>query len=99
MAFAKGKSGNPGGKRQEKLLSDELRRVLSDIDKTDGSDRKRLHRVVEKLVEKAEEGEIQAIREVFDRLEGKPAQAIVGDGDEPIEHVIRWAVKAQVETG
>ena len=35
-----------------------------------------LRRIAAKLVEKAEEGELAAIREIADRLDGKPAQVI-----------------------
>src|SRR6516164_4071969 len=35
-----------------------------------------LRRIAAKLVEKAEEGDLAAIREVADRLDGKPAQVI-----------------------
>jgi hypothetical protein len=35
-----------------------------------------LRRIAAKLVEKAEEGELAAIREIADRLDGKPAQLI-----------------------
>ena len=35
-----------------------------------------LRRIAAKLVEKAEEGELTAIREIADRLDGKPAQMI-----------------------
>ena len=35
-----------------------------------------LRRIAAKLVEKAEEGELAAIREIADRLDGKPAQMI-----------------------
>ena len=35
-----------------------------------------LRRIAAKLVEKAEQGELAAIREIADRLDGKPAQVI-----------------------
>jgi len=35
-------------------------------------------------VEKAEEGDLQAIREVIDRLDGKPSQ-VIERGDAPVE--------------
>jgi hypothetical protein len=35
-----------------------------------------LRRIAAKLVEKAEEGELAAIREIADRLDGKPAQLV-----------------------
>ena len=35
-----------------------------------------LRRIAAKLIERAEEGELAAIREIGDRLDGKPAQVI-----------------------
>lgn len=39
-------------------------------------DRKKLRALADVLVDKALEGDVQAIREIGDRLEGKPSQAI-----------------------
>ena len=47
------------------------------------SDPNRLRSIAEKLIAKAEEGDIQALKELGDRLDGKPAQSIqatVGGG-------------------
>jgi ribosomal protein L17 len=35
-----------------------------------------LRRIAAKLIERAEEGDLAAIREIADRLDGKPAQVI-----------------------
>jgi hypothetical protein len=71
--------GKPiGSVNREKPVSDLLRvAVLS------GGGR-RLRLIVEKLLDKAEAGDLQAIREVIDRLDGKPAQAIERS-DVPLE--------------
>jgi len=71
--------GRPiGSVNREKPVSDLLRvAVLS------GGGR-RLRVIVEKLLDKAEQGDLQAIREVMDRLDGKPTQAIE-PGDAPLE--------------
>ncbi len=37
--------------------------------------------LAEQLLKKADEGDITALKELGDRIEGKPAQAIVGPGD------------------
>ena len=43
-------------------------------------------RIAEKLAEKAEEGDLGAIREIADRLDGKPVQ-VVDRRDVPIEEL------------
>jgi signal transduction histidine kinase len=58
------------GKRAEKQFFDALNRVLKD-----GKDSTaRLRRIVGNLVSAAEDGEQWAIKEVADRLDGKPGQ-------------------------
>jgi hypothetical protein len=52
-------------------------------------------RVIEKLWMICENGEsdaakVSAARELLDRGYGKPAQALVGDPNEPVEIVVRW---------
>ena len=44
-----------------------------------GEDHKALRRVARALLKAAEAGKIDAIREVGDRMDGKVAQALVGD--------------------
>lgn len=43
--------------------------------------------LAEKLLQKAEAGEVSALRELGDRLDGKPAQTLVhqGDVDNPVQ--------------
>lgn len=73
MAFQKGKSGNPGGRRREKLFLDALTiavKAEAEPNKT------KLRAIAEKLVEEAVAGEGWAIQQVADRLDGKPQQSI-----------------------
>lgn len=54
----------------------------------DGRDK--LRAVADALLDKAMSGDVQAIKEVADRLDGKVAQAIVGDNDhDPIGVIFR----------
>ena len=78
--WKKGESGNPNGRpRKNKSLSEELRRVLQerapDLEQTN------LQVIVAKLVEMARDGDKDILRYVFDRLEGRPAQAVELTGD------------------
>jgi hypothetical protein len=62
--------GRPiGSTNREKPFNDALRIALR-------GDPLRLRRIAERLAEKAEEGDLAAIRELADRLDGKPAQVI-----------------------
>ena len=55
--------------RKGKLFYGELRKVLVQ------NDALRLRSIAEKLVEAAEEGEAWAVKEIMDRMDGKPLQA------------------------
>lgn len=84
LVWKPGASGNPSGKSKMKLLSDDLRRLLT-------QNPARIRRVTEKLVEMAEEGDLTAIQMVFDRLEGKPHQSI------EIDQTVTQASAAEVD--
>ena len=72
--------GRPiGSVNREKPFNDALRIALR-------GDPLRLRRIAEKLAEKAEEGDLAAIREVADRLDGKPTQ-VVDRRDVPIDQL------------
>jgi hypothetical protein len=52
-----------------------------------------LRRIAAKLVERAEEGELAAIREIADRLDGKPAQ-MLDRRDLPVEELTDEELRA-----
>lgn len=52
----------------------------------EGSDKTKLRAVADALVDKAMNGDVQAIKEVADRLDGKVPQAVVG-GDEETDPI------------
>lgn len=81
MPFEKGQSGNPGGKSKSIKLFQEALSVA--IKRTDG-DKTKLAKIAEALVDKAISGDVPAIKEVADRLDGKPTQTIAGDQDSPL---------------
>jgi len=67
---------------------------------------RRLRVIVEKLLERAEGGDLQAIREIFDRLDGRPVQSIER-GDVPLHSmsdaelfaIIRGGIPEPVDGG
>jgi hypothetical protein len=72
------------GRKQEKPFRDALRMEIAAA----GDDHKVLRAVARALLEKATDGDMQAIKELADRTDGKVAQAIVGDSDaDPINIV------------
>ena len=85
MGFKKGQSGNPGGMQRDKLFGDALRISACEdanakIPKCNG--RNRLRAAADALMLKAMLGDVPAIKEVADRLDGKVPQAVIGGGEE-----------------
>jgi len=82
-----GQSGNPAGRPKSKPFKDALAAIIKEVG---------LEGAARALVAKANEGDIPALRELADRMDGKVAQAIIGDNDadpltvrlEKIERVI-----------
>jgi hypothetical protein len=71
--------GRPiGSVNREKPFADMLRVAL-----LSGGGR-RLRVIADKLAEKAEQGDLQAIQQIADRLDGKPAQ-VIERGDVQVE--------------
>lgn len=68
--------GNTNGAKRNRLLGDALKRKLA-------QNPERLDKIVEKTLTAAEAGEEWAQRLVYERVDGKMPQAIVGDDDEP----------------
>lgn len=48
-------------------------------------DGERLRKAAEALLDAAAEGKPWALREIADRLDGRPAQALIGDPDQPLQ--------------
>ena len=87
MAFKPGQSGNPSGRPKEKPWADAIKRALARREHTgSGAD---LNRLAEALLDKGAEGDMAALKELGDRLDGKVPQAIVGDADfDPVRLVV-----------
>lgn len=76
------------GRKQEKPFRDALRLELAAISK---DDQRGLRAIARKLIAMAETGDMQAIKELADRTDGKVPQGIVGgdEGDNPVRLITR----------
>lgn len=78
-------AGPSKGSKPDKILRDALILELNRMTNAeDGQKVKKVNRVVHKLVEAAMDGKVDAIKEVFDRVEGKATQVLAGDPDAPL---------------
>ena len=83
--FQPGQSGNPAGRPKSKPFKDALQKAL----KAAEGDKDLLEAVATALVGKAMMGDVPAIKELADRMDGKVSQPIEGDEDgSPI--VVTW---------
>lgn len=75
-------NANSGGAKA-KPFRDALRTELAAL----GGDSKALRSVARQLIAQADSGDLQAIKELADRIDGKVAQAIIGgdEGDPPVK--------------
>lgn len=79
MPFAPGQSGNPGGRpKRDKLWRDAIIRAIK---RREQDDPKALEKLADALILKVQEGDVPAIKEFGDRVDGRVAQALVGDDD------------------
>lgn len=73
--WPKGVSGNPAGRPKDSLLSEERREFLAGILSEEEYDR--LTRVIiEKVFERALDGDVRANIEIFNRVEGRVRQVV-----------------------
>ncbi len=95
MPFEPGESGNPGGrpksaKEWREAIRLAVNRPLEDFERLDAhppAQPKVIDALAASLVKKGLSGDVHAIREIADRLDGKATQAVehMGDGGGPVE--------------
>jgi hypothetical protein len=73
--FQKGESGNPSGRPKLTRLTDALRQQLAETS-PDAPESTVAETIARALIREAVSGNVQAIRELGDRTEGKPKQTI-----------------------
>lgn len=88
--FKPGQSGNPGGRPKTKPFKDALKRAVE----ASGDDTKKLDALALALYSKALEGDVSALKEIADRLDGKVPQGHIGgeEGDPDIK--VSWLARS-----
>lgn len=69
------------GAKADKLWTDALRMAVHREEIDEGKKRKRLSIIADKLCRAAMDGDVSAIKEIGDRLDGKPRQQIEHEGE------------------
>jgi hypothetical protein len=84
--------GRPkGSPNKDKPFRDALRKRLFEAK----GDMRRLDRIADELVKAAEIGNVIAIKEVADRMDGRVPQAIVGDDEhDPVKLIVTGVRRA-----
>ena len=78
---------NPGNRWSDKAWREAIRVSVNEED-ADGI--KKIRRLADKLVNAALDGDVTAIKEVGDRLDGRPAQALEHSGPDGEALVVTW---------
>lgn len=78
---------NPRGQKPEKIWRDAVMRAVKR--RLEGEKGQYLERLADQLVAEGLDGNVVALKEIGDRLDGKPAQTIAGDNEQPLEMVVR----------
>ncbi len=73
--FKKGETGNPNGRPKLTKLTDALREQLAEI-APGATEKTQAEQIARALIKEALRGNVQAIKELFDRVEGKPMQKV-----------------------
>ena len=82
--FKPGQSGNPGGRPKRKPLTEELEKILQSTGR-DPQQRTYARRLVESAVKRAIKKSDFALKEVWERTEGKVPQAVTGSDGGPVQ--------------
>ena len=92
---------NPSpGHKSDKLWRDAIMLAVK-WEAEKGGKTKKLAQLADVLVDKALSGDVGALKEIGDRMDGKPAQSVAlsGDKDNPITVIERTIVKASDSNG
>jgi len=73
VTFQPGQSGNPSGRSKDKIWTDALRRAM--LRKASGEDKQAIEKLADKCLELAMGGDVSALKEIGNRLDGMPVQS------------------------
>jgi molecular chaperone GrpE (heat shock protein) len=93
MAWQPGQSGNPNGApKRAKIWREAINRAIK---RREQDDPQALERLADKLIAAVEAGDIAAIKEFGDRVDGKVAMAIGGDDElGPVKNILEVSWKS-----
>lgn len=93
MPYQPGESGNPGGRPKHKPFQEALRMEALAAERGEPCEARpgSLRWNARQLLEK---GDVQSIKELADRMDGKVPQAVVGDNDhDPVKLIVTGVVR------
>lgn len=79
------KTPKASNSKPDKLMRDALMVALNREERSGGHKVKRVALIAEAWVLKAMGGDVQAIKEIRDSVDGKPTQTIAGDPERPLQ--------------
>ena len=93
MPFVKGQSGNPAGRKPgTKLKGTAFKEALARVIESGVG----LDEIARALIAKGLAGDVSALKEIADRLDGKVATVIAGDPEAPmVTKVVREIVRTE----
>lgn len=82
--------GRPKGSTKPKVMAEALMLALSREAENEDGPTKKLNIIANQLVDLAMTGDVPAIKEIFDRIDGKPHQSVDLDGQLAGEFKVSW---------
>jgi len=84
--FQPGQSGNPGGRPKVKPFTERLRQRAEEVVEAKRGNRTELDVLVDVALDLAKKGNLEAIKFIVERTDGKVPQPVVGRNNGAIEH-------------
>ena len=75
-------------RKSDKVWRDAVMRAVARRESK--KDPQALEKLADSLVAKGLDGDVSALKEIGDRLDGRPAQTVQGNPDQPVSMTISW---------